>query len=106
VVYGCIRDSGDINEIDIGVRALNTHPQKSIKKNVGDRDIAVTLAVSPSIPVNGFMPMKMGYWSVANRCLLTKFAHLGIEKNRAVTTGADIAPMLSADIDRHRQVAK
>jgi regulator of ribonuclease activity A len=42
VVYGCIRDSGDINEISIGVRALNTHPQKSIKKNVGDRDIAVT----------------------------------------------------------------
>ncbi len=42
VVYGCIRYSGDINGIDIGVRALNTHPQKSIKKNVGDRDIAVT----------------------------------------------------------------
>ena len=42
VVYGCIRDSGDINGIDIGVRALNTHPQKSIKKGAGDRDIAVT----------------------------------------------------------------
>ncbi len=42
VVYGCIRDSGDINEIDIGVRALNTHPQKSIKKGAGDRNIPVT----------------------------------------------------------------
>jgi regulator of ribonuclease activity A len=42
IVYGCIRDSGDINGIDIGVRALNTHPQKSIKKGVGDRDISVT----------------------------------------------------------------
>ncbi|MFZ2267241.1 MAG: ribonuclease E activity regulator RraA [Azonexus sp.] len=42
VVYGCIRDSGDINGIDIGVRALNTHPQKSIKKGAGDRNIAVT----------------------------------------------------------------
>jgi len=42
VVYGCIRDSGDIASIDIGVRALNTHPQKSIKKGIGDRDIAVT----------------------------------------------------------------
>jgi regulator of ribonuclease activity A len=42
VVYGCIRDSADINGIDIGVRALNTHPQKSIKKGVGDRNIAVT----------------------------------------------------------------
>ena len=42
VVYGCIRDSGDINGIDIGVRALNTHPQKTIKKGVGDRNLAVT----------------------------------------------------------------
>ena len=42
VVYGCIRDSVDINGIDIGMRAINTHPQKSIKKGVGDRDIAVT----------------------------------------------------------------
>ena len=42
IAYGCIRDSADINGIDIGVCALNTHPQKSIKKGVGDRDIAVT----------------------------------------------------------------
>ncbi len=42
VVYGCIRDSGDINQLDIGLRALDTHPQKSIKKGVGDRNIAVT----------------------------------------------------------------
>lgn len=42
VVYGCIRDSGDINQLDIGVRALNTHPQKSIKKGIGDKDSAVT----------------------------------------------------------------
>lgn len=42
VVYGCIRDSGDINGIEIGVRGLNTHPQKSIKKGAGDRNIAVT----------------------------------------------------------------
>lgn len=42
VVYGCIRDSADINGIDIGLRALNTHPQKSIKKGVGDKDITVT----------------------------------------------------------------
>ena len=41
VVYGCIRDSVDINQIDIGVRALDTHPLKSIKKGAGDRDIAV-----------------------------------------------------------------
>ncbi|MDR2239600.1 MAG: ribonuclease E activity regulator RraA [Zoogloeaceae bacterium] len=42
VVYGCIRDSGDIAGIDLGIRALNTHPQKSIKKGVGERNIAIT----------------------------------------------------------------
>ena len=42
VVYGCIRDSGDINQIDIGVRALNTHPLKSIKKGAGDRNIDIS----------------------------------------------------------------
>jgi regulator of ribonuclease activity A len=41
VVFGCIRDSGDINQIDIGVRALNTHPLKSIKKGAGDCNIDV-----------------------------------------------------------------
>lgn len=44
VVYGCIRDSGDIASMDIGVKALNTHPLKSVKKGEGERDVSVTLA--------------------------------------------------------------
>lgn len=44
VVYGCIRDSGDIAGMDIGVKALNTHPLKSVKKGEGERDVSVTLA--------------------------------------------------------------
>jgi regulator of ribonuclease activity A len=31
VVYGCIRDSEAIGEMDIGVKALGTHPRKSEK---------------------------------------------------------------------------
>ncbi|WP_291990463.1 ribonuclease E activity regulator RraA [Candidatus Accumulibacter sp. ACC007] len=42
VVYGCIRDSHDISGIKIGVRALDTHPLKSIKKGIGERDLAVS----------------------------------------------------------------
>jgi len=42
IVYGCIRDSGDIAEIDIGVQALNTHPLKSVKRGVGERDLTVS----------------------------------------------------------------
>lgn len=52
VVYGCIRDSGDINRIDVGVRALNTHPQKSIKKGVGDKNVAVTFGGVTFAPGN------------------------------------------------------
>ncbi|MCX7168001.1 MAG: ribonuclease E activity regulator RraA [Rhodocyclales bacterium] len=41
VVYGCIRDSRAIGEMDIGVFAIDTHPMKTIKKNVGEADIPV-----------------------------------------------------------------
>ena len=42
IVYGCIRDSGPIASMEIGVFALGTHPMKSIKKGAGDVDIPVT----------------------------------------------------------------
>jgi regulator of ribonuclease activity A len=42
IVYGCIRDSFDINQMPIGVRALQTNPLKSIKKGWGDRNIDIT----------------------------------------------------------------
>jgi len=42
VVYGCIRDSRVIGEMDLGVLALDSHPLKSIKKNVGEADIPVS----------------------------------------------------------------
>lgn len=42
VVYGCIRDSAAIADMDIGVFALATHPQKTDKKNAGEADIPVT----------------------------------------------------------------
>lgn len=41
VVYGCIRDSHPISQMDVGVCALATNPLKSIKKGVGDKDITV-----------------------------------------------------------------
>lgn len=50
VVNGCIRDSAEINGCALGVRALATHPQKSIKKGVGDTNLRVMIAgvaVSP-----------------------------------------------------------
>jgi regulator of ribonuclease activity A len=42
IVYGCIRDSRAIRRMDIGVFAIDTHPLKTVKKNVGDADIPVS----------------------------------------------------------------
>ena len=44
IVYGCIRDSAVIADMDIGVKALNTNPRKSVKKGVGERDVRVVFA--------------------------------------------------------------
>lgn len=42
VIYGCIRDSADIDGMPVGIKALGTHPFKSIKKGEGDVNIPVT----------------------------------------------------------------
>jgi regulator of ribonuclease activity A len=44
VVDGCVRDSDEINACEIGVRALATHPQKSAKKGIGDRNVQVRIS--------------------------------------------------------------
>lgn len=44
VVHGCIRDAAAINELALGMRALNTHPRRSAKLGAGERDEPVTFA--------------------------------------------------------------
>ncbi|RUQ33468.1 MAG: RraA family protein [Candidatus Competibacteraceae bacterium] len=44
VVNGCIRDSAVVAEMGIGVKAIGTHPLKSVKRNSGERDIPVCFA--------------------------------------------------------------
>lgn len=41
VVYGCIRDSRAIAGMEIGMRALGTHPLKTVKRNTGEIDVPV-----------------------------------------------------------------
>ncbi|MFQ5659782.1 MAG: ribonuclease E activity regulator RraA [Gammaproteobacteria bacterium] len=50
IISGCIRDSAVIAGIDIGVKALNTSPKKSVKNNVGERDIVVSFANVSFVP--------------------------------------------------------
>lgn len=44
VVFGCIRDSEAIGRLPLGVKALATHPLKSIKRGEGQRDLPVRFA--------------------------------------------------------------
>lgn len=44
IINGCIRDSGEINRMDIGIKALAAHPAKSAKRGEGQEDIAVAFA--------------------------------------------------------------
>lgn len=43
IVHGCVRDSAELNQCDIGIRALATHPRRSIRKGAGDKDLAVEI---------------------------------------------------------------
>lgn len=50
IINGCIRDSTLINQMDIAIRALNTSPVKSIKRNIGEIDIPVNFSGVSFIP--------------------------------------------------------
>ncbi|WP_299592577.1 ribonuclease E activity regulator RraA [uncultured Microbulbifer sp.] len=42
LMYGCIRDVDVISGLELGVQALGSHPMKTDKKGIGERNIAVT----------------------------------------------------------------
>lgn len=50
LVYGCVRDSDELDACNIGVRALAAHPQKSLKRGIGQAGIDIVfdgVKVSP-----------------------------------------------------------
>ena len=44
IIYGCIRDVDEINNLSLGVQALNTVPVKTDKRGLGDLNVPVTFA--------------------------------------------------------------
>ena len=44
IINGCIRDAAEVAAIPIGVKALNTNPKRSFKRDSGERQIAVRFA--------------------------------------------------------------
>jgi len=50
VINGCVRDSMELMELELGIRALATHPLKSVKRDEGQRDITVRFAGVGFVP--------------------------------------------------------
>jgi regulator of ribonuclease activity A len=44
ILYGCIRDSAELAQLNIGIRALGTMPLRSEKRGEGERDVPVRFA--------------------------------------------------------------
>ncbi len=44
IINGCIRDSAELGQLDLGIRALGTMPLRSVKRGEGDRDVPVRIA--------------------------------------------------------------
>jgi regulator of ribonuclease activity A len=44
IVHGCVRDTSELAQIVIGIKALASHPKRSGKQGLGERDTPVTFA--------------------------------------------------------------
>lgn len=44
IIYGCVRDSMKLSQMDLGVKALATHPAKSVKQGQGSADVTLRFA--------------------------------------------------------------
>ncbi len=44
VVFGCVRDVGELEQCEIGIKALAAHPRKTEKRGLGDWDAVVEFA--------------------------------------------------------------
>jgi regulator of ribonuclease activity A len=41
IVFGCVRDTAELRQMNLGVLALASHPLKSDKRGTGDRDVGL-----------------------------------------------------------------
>ncbi len=57
IVNGLIRDSAVIATLSVGVKALGTYPLKSVKRDLGERDVTVQFAGVDFVP---------GHWLAAD----------------------------------------
>lgn len=44
VIYGCVRDVDELAQLDLGVQALGAFPVRTLKRDLGEIDVAVSFA--------------------------------------------------------------
>lgn len=44
VLFGCVRDVAELATMALGIKALAAHPQRSVKRDIGERDVVVRFA--------------------------------------------------------------
>lgn len=42
VIHGCVRDSAALTKVRVGIKALDVHPRKSVKREFGEENVPVT----------------------------------------------------------------
>ena len=52
IINGCVRDSRELAQIEVGILALTTHPRRSNKEGAGERDVAVEFGGVTWTPVH------------------------------------------------------
>ncbi|HLQ86091.1 MAG TPA: ribonuclease E activity regulator RraA [Salinisphaeraceae bacterium] len=50
IIYGCVRDAAELADMPIAIKALNTNPRRSEKRDSGEQDVAVHFAGARFIP--------------------------------------------------------
>ena len=50
IVFGCVRDVAVLRDISLGIQAIAPHPMKSVKSQVGLRDVEVSFGGVSFIP--------------------------------------------------------
>lgn len=50
LIYGCVRDSEALSKLNLGIKALATHPLKTEKRNEGQENISVRFANVDFVP--------------------------------------------------------
>lgn len=50
IIYGCVRDTADLAEQNIGVLALGSNPMKSVKKGKGEQNITLSFGEVEWVP--------------------------------------------------------